>query len=676
MVFKLVYIFLKKSWKVLICSKRLFGAKREWLVLATFIIIILAATRINFKQSTPISLTETKRLVENRLKEYYLEEKGKGCDIPKLDPFSAEAMEFNKEMPKITCGGNDWVVCHKSECYVKKEILEQMRDVSCTYRDIVYVTDLLYYLSDYTTVTGSEIYKLDKSDHVKISCTGTDKNSFGILYSRWTGMKAGLRPVQTQPIPPGREDSYNVMILAFDSASHNGFIRKMPKSYKFLADRAVILNGHNIVGDGTVAALSALLTGLAEHEHEDARKKITDKVFVDHKLFLFHQLKKYGYRTAYWEDTPNVGTFTYRFNGFRRQPADHYLRAFLLEHDKTSSFGNKFCIGDTPQYQLFLNLTNEFLQLEGKKFSLTFIADICHDSFNQIATADESVLWLLETLEARRVFEDTLVLVMGDHGSRFAGVRATYQGKLEERLPLMAIFLPEKLKKVRPEAFETLMQNVDILTTPFDIHSTMLDVLDLKHMSNKYRIPGSDLTRAMTLLEPIPKRRTCAEAGIVHHWCSCTKWFNVSESDTMYKRVANELAEYIDKVNEEQRSKCVKRKLLFINYVLELNVNKHLLKYGYSTEKDAFLGNPVLAAPRAYQEYYQAEIIMGPGRGVFQGTLTYNTQKDSFFVTKRDVSRISRYGTESECISETHPHLAPFCYCKHQRSNPRELDFN
>ncbi|KAJ8728240.1 hypothetical protein PYW08_016625 [Mythimna loreyi] len=673
MVFKLIHIFFKKTLKVLICSKRIYGKGREWVFLAALITTLAAAKIIISFFEVPISLIETQELVENRLIEYYLSEKGMGCDIPKVDPFSPEVMQFNKDLPEITCRGKDWVECQKTKCYVKEEILKQIEKISCTYRDIVYVDDERYYLSEYTTVTGNEKYILNNSDHVKVSCIGMDRNSFGFIHNRWSGVKAGFRPVRNEPIPQGREDEYNVMFLVFDSASHNGFIRKMPKSYKYLADNAIVLNGYNIVGDGTPAALFPILTGLAEYEHADTRKKITDKVFLDYKWFLFHQLKKYGYQTAYFEDSPGIGTFQYRFNGFRRQPADHYLRALLIENGEIHK---GICVGDTPQYRLFLNLSNEFLQLEGKKFCFTFISGICHDDFNQINTADDAVVSFLKTLEEKRVLEDTLVFVMGDHGTRFAGVRDTYQGKLEERLPLMAILLPEKLKKNRPEALEALSQNIDILTTPFDIHSTVLDVLDLKHMSNKYRIFSSNLTRAMTLLEPIPKWRTCAEAGIVHHWCSCTKWLNVSEATNMYKRVANVLADYIDRVSEEQRAKCAKRKLLFIHHVLQLNVNKHLLKYSYSRELDAYLGNPVESAPRALLEYYQAKIVMSPGRGIFQGTLTYNTQTNSFWVSKRDVSRVSRYGSEPECISATHPHLNPFCYCKFQRSTKKDIDFN
>ncbi|XP_063897306.1 uncharacterized protein LOC110375425 [Helicoverpa armigera] len=618
-----------------------------------------------------VSLNDTYRQVQLRLAQDLKQEKGMGCRKPDIDPFSEEAMKASLDLPKIICKGIDWVTCNRSECSITEEVAKNMSDISCIYRDIIYVHDHRYFLSGCTKVDGFKKYILNKSDHVKIACTGTILNGNNTLYPRWQGLQVGFRPVKSKPIPADRRDSYNVMILAFDSASHNGFMRKMTKTYKYLVDRGVILNGLNVVGDGTPAALFALLTGKPEEEHPDARKAISNNVYVDETSFIFHLLKQCGYRTAYFEDLPAIGTFQYRFNGFRRQPADHYLRALLTEkahENRLLSLVHKnnsdFCLGAIPQYQLFLNLTDEFLQFDGKKFCFTFIADISHDNFNLISTADDAVLSFLETLKRKKVFEDTLVIVMGDHGSRYSKYRSTYQGKIEERMPLTAIFLPEKLKQRRPSALKALRQNKAVLTTHFDLHTTLLDVLDLKDYSNKYKVPGSDIPRAMTLLEPIPSNRTCSEAGIMQHWCACAVWVNVTRASPMYARVANVLAGYIDSLTLQQRSKCAKRRLISIESVLHKTLNDRLLKHGYDKYEDSFLGNPKHAAPRAAREYYQAQIILDPGRGVYEGTIIFDTKLNSFKISTKDISRISAYGDEPRCISATHPHLNPFCYCK------------
>ncbi|KAH9636378.1 hypothetical protein HF086_011235 [Spodoptera exigua] len=317
-------------------------------------------------------------IVENRSMEYCLQEKGKGCERPKLDPFSAEVMALTRDMPKVTCDGFDWIVCKKSECYVTQEILNNVTDISCDYRDII----------------------------------------FSLFTPRWEGVKTGLRPVKTYPNPQNHGNSYNVMILAFDSSSHNGFMRKMPKSYKYLSKNAIIMNGFNIVGDGTPAALFPIFTGKPEEEHPDARKKITKNVYVDHRSFIFYKLKSFGYQTAYWEDSPHIGTFQYRFNGFQHQPADHYFRPFFLEHSSLPFNTPQYCTGSTPTYELMMNISDELFQLDGKKFCFTIIGDICHNDFNQMSTADDLLLSFMESWSSRKILEDTLLVVMGDHGSR------------------------------------------------------------------------------------------------------------------------------------------------------------------------------------------------------------------------------------------------------------------
>ncbi|GBP00548.1 hypothetical protein EVAR_73116_1, partial [Eumeta japonica] len=249
-----------------------------------------------------------------------------------------------------------------SQCRIVDEILTQLPDVRCEYRDIVYENDNKHSLNPAERVKGNDVYRLKKSDHVKISCTGKVFRSNSSL--KWSGHAAGFRALIPNKSPAAREDALSVLILAFDSTSKNGFIRRMPKSYKYLREGldAVILNGYNIAGDGTPAAIFPILTGKTELELPDVRKSMNNHAHLDVMPFIFYTLRDDGYRTAYFEDMPWIGTFQYRFNGFLEQPADHYLRAFFLEE---SGNGNrwwnkhkkKYCVGAIPQHALMLNLT-------------------------------------------------------------------------------------------------------------------------------------------------------------------------------------------------------------------------------------------------------------------------------------------------------------------------------
>lgn len=67
----------------------------------------------------------------------------------------------------------------------------------------------------------------------------------------------------------------------------------------------------------------------------------------------------------------------------------------------------------------------------------------------------------------------------------------------------MGVLLPEKLKRKRPDIQAILEENANALTTPHDIHATVLDVLDMEQHYNPYKVEGADLLRGLTLLEPV-----------------------------------------------------------------------------------------------------------------------------------------------------------------------------
>lgn len=60
---------------------------------------------------------------------------------------------------------------------------------------------------------------------------------------------------------------------------------------------------------------------------------------------------------------------------------------------------------------------------------------------------------------------------------RFAEVRKTLQGKLEERLPFFSFIFPEEFKQRYSKEYVRFKQNVKRLATPFDVHETFLDLL-------------------------------------------------------------------------------------------------------------------------------------------------------------------------------------------------------
>lgn len=69
---------------------------------------------------------------------------------------------------------------------------------------------------------------------------------------------------------------------------------------------------------------------------------------------------------------------------------------------------------------------------------------------------------------------------------RFATVRDTLQGKLEERLPFFSFVFPEWFKIKYSQEYQNFRENLQALTTPFDVHATLKDIL------SKIQSPMSD----------------------------------------------------------------------------------------------------------------------------------------------------------------------------------------
>lgn len=99
----------------------------------------------------------------------------------------------------------------------------------------------------------------------------------------------------------------NVLMFGFDSLSRLTFMRKLPKSYEKLQSLdTVVLNGYNIIGDGTPQALIPLLTG---------------QYWILLGRIVYHRSKFISFLRLYREDgTGNAGY--QKTDGFESDPRE------------------------------------------------------------------------------------------------------------------------------------------------------------------------------------------------------------------------------------------------------------------------------------------------------------------------------------------------------------------
>ena len=446
---------------------------------------------------------------------------------------------------------------------------------------------------------------------------------------------------------PSNTMGLNVLILGMDSVSRVAWKRLFPKTYDYFERNlgGIILEVYNILGDGTPAALLPILCGKFEEELPAAERGKPNAKPVDGHPWIWKKFHELGYMTQYTEDQPQISTFNYRMWGFKEQPVHHYMRPFHLKYEnkKGNLVVDDECLGSKRLHVISLDWIQEFFTAyENRlKFSFTFLGGLTHGGFTFAADADNDLLAFLQAVERGDNMKNTLFILMSDHGPRFQAIRQSVQGRFEERMPFMGIRLPPEFKAKYPIALKNLRINSQRLTTAFDIHETLLDVINFQGDSK------ANLSyRGISLFREIPLERNCLHAGIDAHWCACQNWKALPTNDSLVQNASLKLVATINSITDDFRKLCQQLSL------------SQIIRAGVYIPSENMLPEEKKASWN--EVYYSVTIRVTPGKGMFEATLKYDTQ---FIVRKNDISRIDAYGSQSQCILQSNPSLLRYCYC-------------
>ena len=164
---------------------------------------------------------------------------------------------------------------------------------------------------------------------------------------------------------------------------------------------------------------------------------------------------------------------------------------------------------------------------------------------------------------------------MSDHGARFSDVRQLVQGRYEERLPYVGMLFPWSFHQKYPTLIRIFKDNVKSLTTGFDLHATLKHLLEL----NSH---GNDVFKTLhgtSLFSPIPVNRTCAEATIEPHWCSCLDWRKVKNNSEIALKATEHVIQHINDHVIRSTAKCQILKLKSLDSASVFLPNKKLLQF-------------------------------------------------------------------------------------------------
>jgi len=290
---------------------------------------------------------------------------------------------------------------------------------------------------------------------------------------------------------------------------------------------------------------------------------------------------------------------------------------------------------------------------------MMFSSETSHDDYNYVQTYDEHWERTFGSLYRENYFNDTILIIMGDHGRRFGAVRQTQTGKLEEKLPFLVIVTPPWFRKNYPLSDANLKTNQGRLVTVFDLYETFRHVLTFTEDGGM----GNLSNRGISLFKEVPASRTCADAQIKAHFCSCLDW--IEERDLANKIVLNaakQVIDYFNKQNLEVAGKCANLTLGKMISARMLKPNDKLLAFKESLDFDNYTPN-LSADKELHSVLYQIRFTTEPGGGDWEASLTYFLKLSTFGMSYDDISRLNAYHHQAQCVINTHQHLRTFCYC-------------
>nr|XP_021186005.2 uncharacterized protein LOC110373149 [Helicoverpa armigera] len=435
-----------------------------------------------------------------------------------------------------------------------------------------------------------------------------------------------------------RSEEYNILLLGIESMSRLNFHRTMPHTSEFLKQKGVIeLLGYNKVGDNSYPNLFPVLTGLS-FDYVKQSCVHGSVMNNDHCKFIWDKFKDKGYNTALGSDSTAglLGNYEYSLPSI---PTDFYLQPFIFETRKlftNQNYSYHSCKGSKYFYRLLLDYIYSLTQnlKSNKLFGMFWEESISHENVNNPRIMDESYYKLLSNLDQDGYLNKTILILLSDHGMRWGRIVLTKQGRLEERLPLLAILFPEEFKSRYKLAYKNIENNVNRLTSPYDIYESLLDLMDPDRLEDNVigsRSKSASVSRSSLFL-PIPAIRNCSSIGVAEHWCACRGGVNIKVGSKAKTFVANKLVAQINK--------------LLIGYS---QCQKLILKNIYDVH---------LVENNQKLRVYTARVKTKPGGGIFDGTVI---QDGTHWVISGTVSRLNLYRNQSYCVNNAA--IKMYCYC-------------
>jgi hypothetical protein len=379
----------------------------------------------------------------------------------------------------------------------------------------------------------------------------------------------------------------------------------------------------------TFPNLIPLLTGKSIYELKEDGK--FENTVMDDFHFIWKDYEENGYRTLFAEDAAYMSVFDYLKPGFRNFPTHFFNRPWSVAwwHAKTR------CSGGRSEPEAIMEYMAKFVEVYRTKpyFALTFLSSLTHDSQALSAEMDEIMSKFFSKAIESNALNNTIVIFFADHGLRFGSIRWSDIGSYEVLSPVFLMSIPEWFSKKFRTIDTNLRNNAYKLTTVYDIHETLQNILNFNGQIQVRRSPQ----RGESLFSDVSNTRNCTGAGIPSSMCTCSRYKEIKNFTSLYTK-RNLSGLIISKLNEllkDHKSVCE-------NLALDKTISVFQ------------------AANDRKQKTYRITIQTVPGKAVFEALVYFDTSGNTYKVGQ--IIRINRYGNQSKCVNDYF--LRNYCYCK------------
>ncbi|XP_043647363.1 uncharacterized protein LOC122616117 [Drosophila teissieri] len=634
-------------------------------ILILFLLIVWNITSFGVYDELTIKIKESrKRFYVNSSK----------CQMPYVEPFNTEFTKLYTAKNFTPCSNqSDLITVHFDSIlkhyvlHVNKEVLHKLsqsniNDFACFYQNIIYGQSADHYdrMGNRTKFTHDYVVPLNV-EGMLVECRSADEKR--IL------QEDAFTFVQYQKPPPNLEKDRKASVIMYgiDTVSRTNLRRLMPMVFEFLKSPGWYeMMGYNKVADNSFPNIFAILTGYSPHSAVDQICDLSQPGCLDKIPFIWKEMKRDGYLTAYAEDSLNINTFNYLKPGFFNKPTDYYFRPLLDALEKETF--NLYCPSCKMKYCLGRRLANGYIFDYCRQFMQRFVAErpiwgmfwsthFSHDDFAMLSAMQHKVLGDLLNFEKDGSFEHTIMIFFSDHGSRFGPLMATKESFLEERQPMMLIYLPPWFRIKYPHYVEALAQNQNRLSSNYDVYNTLKHILNIEGLVEDTKW-SYDCPQCQSLFHPLPETRSCSEAGIPEAYCTCHNYEEVQEDRgtwRMAELVVDRINQYLQHHNLQSLCSNLTLRVVNVTEVRMLEIEEHVSQ-----------GKGL--------RHYHTKFQVHQNLTEFSATVLYDRRTEELQINVELISRINKYRPDAECLEEDVQKL--YCICLSKiRNNETILTF-